>query len=70
MYNDYVSIPCIIPYTPFGGDMGFIDNVSGGFAIAFAVTAVLSIGNGLSTYVFDGQTLSEKVQARIGGGSS
>ena len=50
--------------------MGFIDNVSGGFAVAFAVTAVISIANGLSTYVFDGQTLSEKVEARIGGGSS
>ena len=52
-----------------GGSMGFIDNVSGGFAVAFGVTAVIAIANGLSTYVFDGQTLSSKVQGRIGGGS-
>ena len=50
--------------------MGFIDNVSGGFAVAFGVTAVIAIANGLSTYVFDGQTLSDKVTSSIGGGSS
>ena len=46
--------------------MGFIDNVSGGFAVAFGVTAVIAIANGLSTYIFDGQTLSEKVNSRVG----
>ena len=50
--------------------MGFIDNVSGGFAVAFGVTAVIAIANGLSTYIFDGQTISSKVQGRIGGGQS
>ena len=50
--------------------MGFIDNVSGGFAVAFVVTAVIAIANGLSTYIFDGSTLSDKVKGRIGGGSS
>jgi hypothetical protein len=55
---------------PSGDSMGFIDNVSGGFAVAFGVTAVIAIANGLSTYIFDGQTLSSKVQGRIGGGSS
>lgn len=69
MFNDYVSIPCIIPDTPFGWLMGFIDNVSGGFAVAFGVTAVIAISNGLSTFIFDGQTLSEKVKGRIGGGN-
>ena len=66
-FNHYVSIPCIKPHTPFAADMGFIDNVSGGFAVAFGVTAVIAIANGLSTYVFDGQTLSDKVTSRIGG---
>ncbi len=62
----YVSTNrCIIPYTPFGPLMGFIENVSGGFAIAFGVTAVIAIANGLSTYIFDGQTLSDKVQGRL-----
>tara|TARA_R100001163_G_C5055192_1_gene191670 strand:+ start:293 stop:445 length:153 start_codon:yes stop_codon:yes gene_type:complete len=50
--------------------MGFIDNVSGGFAVAFGVTAVIAIANGLSTYLFDGSTLSDKVKGRIGGESS
>ena len=56
---------CIIPYTPFRPLMGFIDNVTGGFAVAFGVTAVIAIANGLSTYIFDGQTLSDKVQGRL-----
>ena len=50
--------------------MGFIDNVSGGFAVAFGVTAVIAIANGLSPYIFAGSTLSDKVKGSIGGGSS
>ena len=45
--------------------MGFIENVSGGFAVAFGVPAVIAIANGLSTFIFDGQTLSDKVQGRL-----
>tara|TARA_R100000664_G_C2686878_1_gene92561 strand:+ start:489 stop:632 length:144 start_codon:yes stop_codon:yes gene_type:complete len=45
----------------------FLQNVSGGFMIAFGVTGVIAIANGLSTYVFDGQTLEQKVRSRVGG---
>tara|TARA_Y100000114_G_C11605566_1_gene252579 strand:+ start:356 stop:559 length:204 start_codon:yes stop_codon:yes gene_type:complete len=66
----YLPTDALYPLPPSGGSMGFIDNVSGGFAVAFGVTAVIAIANGLSTYIFDGQTLSSKVQGRIGGGQS
>ena len=46
--------------------MGFISNISGGFAVSFGVLGVLAIANGLSTYVFDGQTLSDKETGRLG----
>lgn len=48
--------------------MAFVNSVVGGFGVAFSVLAVLSIANGLSTYVFSGQTIQEKVNARVGGG--
>ncbi len=51
---------------PLGSTM-FLQNVSGGFMIAFMVTGVIAIANGLSTYVFDGQTLEQKVTSRVGG---
>ncbi len=34
--------------------------------ISFSILGILAIANGLSTYVFDGQTLEDKVNARVG----
>jgi len=45
----------------------FLSNVSGGFMVAFGVLGVIAIANGLSTYIFDGQTLEQKVKGRVGG---
>lgn len=45
----------------------FLSNVSGGFMVAFGVLGVIAIANGLSTYIFDGQTLEQKVNMRVGG---
>ena len=47
--------------------MAFMSNVIGGFGVAFGVLGVLAIANGLSTYVFDGQSIQEKVNSRVGG---
>lgn len=47
--------------------MSFLGNVSGGFMISFGVLGTLAIANGLSTYIFDGQSIQEKVNARVGG---
>jgi hypothetical protein len=49
--------------------MTFGNSLMGGFAVAATVITVLSISNGLSTYLFDGQTITQKVDARIGGGA-
>lgn len=48
--------------------MSFMNNVIGGFGVSFGVLGILAIANGLSTYVFDGQSIQEKVNARVGGG--
>ena len=48
--------------------MAFVNSIVGGFGVAFGVLGVLSIANGLSTYVFSGATIQEKVNARVGGG--
>ena len=47
--------------------MTFLNSVMGGFGVAAAVVTVLAISDGLSTWVFDGQTISSKVAGRIGG---
>jgi len=47
--------------------MTFINSVAGGFGVAAAVVTVLAISDGLSTWIFDGQTISSKVAGRIGG---
>ena len=52
--------------SPIGSTM-FLQNVSGGFMVAFGVLGVIAIANGLSTYIFDGQTLEQKVNMRVGG---
>ena len=48
--------------------MTFVNSIAGGFGVAFGVLALLSIANGLSSYVLSGQTIQEKVNARVGGG--
>ena len=47
--------------------MAFMSNVVGGFGVAFGVLGVLAIAYGLSTYVFDGQSIQEKVNSKVGG---
>ena len=47
--------------------MTFINSVAGGFGVAAAVVTVLAVSDGLSTWIFDGQTISSKVAGRIGG---
>ena len=47
--------------------MTFLNSVAGGFGVAAAVVTVLAISDGLSTWIFDGQTISSKVAGRIGG---
>ncbi len=34
--------------------------------VSFGVLGVIAIANGLSTYIFDGQTLEDKVNSRVG----
>ena len=48
--------------------MTFLNSVMGGFGVAAGVVTVLAISNGLSTYIFDGQTITQKVDARLGSG--
>ena len=50
--------------------MAFMSNVIGGFSVAFGVLGVLAIANGLSTYIFDGSSIQEKVNSRVGGGGT
>ena len=50
--------------------MAFFNSVVGGFGVAASVLAVLAISNGLSTYLFDGQTITQKVDARLGNGGT
>ena len=53
-----------------GGSMTFFNSIAGGFGVAAGVVTVLAISNGLSTYLFDGQTITQKVDARLGSGGS
>ena len=46
--------------------MAVLENIAGGFGVAFAVLGVLAISNGISTYVFNGETLESKVMSRVG----
>lgn len=45
----------------------FVQNVAGGFGVAFGVLGVLAIANGLSSYVLGGKTITESVNERVGG---
>ena len=42
-------------------------NFMGGIGVGFGVSFIVAIADGLSTYLFDGQTLSSKIQGTIGG---
>ena len=44
--------------------------IMAGIGSGIAVSLILAIANGVSTYLFDGQTLSDKVAGRIGGGTA
>ena len=46
--------------------MAALNSLAGGFGVSIFVLSVLSISNGLSTWIFDGVTLEEKVRGRIG----
>jgi len=50
--------------------MTFFNSILAGFGLSAGVLTVLAVSNGLSTYVFDGQTLQSKVNARIGSGGA
>ena len=50
--------------------MTFMNSVMGGFGVSVSVIAVLAISNGLSTWIFDGQTITQKVDARLGSGGA
>ena len=45
-------------------------NIQSGFMIAFGVAGLLTIGNGLSTWVLGGKTLSSEVKRVTGIGGS
>ena len=46
-------------------NMAFLNSLAGGFGVAVGVLTVLAVSNGLSTWIFDGVTLEEKVVGRI-----
>ncbi len=48
--------------------MAFVNSIVGGFGVAFGVLGVLAIANGLSTYLFSGPPITDKVNPSIGGG--
>lgn len=50
--------------------MTFVNSMMGGFGVSVGVLTILAVSNGLSTYIFDGQTLQSKVNARIGNGGA
>ena len=49
--------------------MTFFNSILAGFGVSVGVLTVLAVSNGLSPYVFDGQPIQSKVNARIGGGA-
>ena len=49
-------------------NMAFVNSIVGGFGVAFGVLGIMAIANGISSYVFSGATIQEKVNARVGGG--
>ena len=50
--------------------MTFFNSVVTGVGVGFSCVMVIGIADGLSTYIFNGETLSSKVKGRVGGGSA
>jgi len=65
-----IHTPCYMSPVFGGGSMTFVNSIMGGFGVAAGVVTVLAISNGLSTYLFDGQTITQKVDARLGSGGA
>jgi len=65
MFNACVSIPFIKGITPFAPLM-VMQNLYAGFVAGAGLVMVINIADGLSTYVFNGQTLSDKVSGALG----
>ena len=55
----------IIPTTPLRSVM-VMQNVYAGFVAGAAVVMILNVADGLSTYIFSGETLSAKVSGWTG----
>ena len=47
--------------------MTMAQNFMGGVGVGFACVFIVAIADGLSTYLFDGQTLSSKIKGSMGG---
>jgi hypothetical protein len=47
--------------------MTFFNAVISGVGVGFSVVMIIGISDGLSTYIFQGETLSSKVKGRVGG---
>jgi len=47
--------------------MAIGQNFMGGVSVAFGVVFIVSIGDAMSTYLFDGATLSSKISGSLGG---
>ena len=54
------------PIPPAVDHMTFFNRVLQGAGIGFSVVFVIAIADGLSSYVFAGETISQKVKGRIG----
>jgi len=50
--------------------MTFFNSVLTGAGIGFSVVFVVAIADGLSSYIFNGETISQKVKGRIGSGGA
>lgn len=45
----------------------FLKAIGQGVAASFTIAAVSAVGNGLSTYILNGQTLRSVIDSRFGG---
>ena len=65
-FNHYVSIPLIILNTPFRRLMAFLEKFYAGAVAGAGIVLIVNIADGLSTYVFGGEKLSDKVTGALG----
>ena len=47
--------------------MAFVSAIGQGVAASFMILGVAAVGNGLSTYILNGQTIEQVVAGRLGG---